>query len=553
MLGLVMAAACPDTSPPALLICPKGAVKPGEDIWVHAFDNRPSAGATVAISLKIEAGQTQWGRLETLNFPESYTKYAGENGIVASLQIRSRFHQQMFKEDSPESIRIHASVVENGWVVPDENRGLPSEVRTLAPPCSFPVLLARPADAGQPDGGASDAQTADRPSTTPDADESTPPMDRPDAAIDLDAAEDVMSDGSTNEVGASRCPASTDAGDVDAGLRSPLFSVPATYAVGAGANDVAVADFNRDGRDDLAVTTHASLWVLLGNGDGTFQPATDHQAGSRPVAVAVADLSGDGSVDLVAANSAGRSVSVLLGRGDGTFQSHVDYVTAAGPSALALGDFDRDGDADIVVANYDGRSVTPLLGAGDGTFVIRTAVRVGVALSIGAADLDQDQSLDLVLGGPSVDVLWGDGTGGFTSPLAYADVVGASVAVGDLNGDDRDDVVATDYSGSIHALLAGTARTAATIVSHPIGRVPESIAIGDLNGDGTQDLALGVGDNEPTVLLGRGDGTFVAGPSLCLVEPSRVARGDFNRDGKLDLAVTSYTAGTVAVLLNTTP
>ncbi len=115
--------------------------------------------------------------------------------------------------------------------------------------------------------------------------------------------------------------------------------------------------------------------MLLGNGDGTFQPKTDYAAGGLPSSVATADVNHDGKVDLVVANANGDSVSVLLGNGDGTFHPEVEYSAGSSPHAVAISDVNGDGKADLVVADQTSNVVSVLLGNGDGTFRPRLTLR----------------------------------------------------------------------------------------------------------------------------------------------------------------------------------
>ena len=160
------------------------------------------------------------------------------------------------------------------------------------------------------------------------------------------------------------------------------FQAPKLYAVGTssglprGAGSILVAgDFTGDGHLDLAVANSGSndVSVLLGNGDGTFQPAVEYAVGQDPDALVAGDFTGDGHLDLAVANMGSNDISVLLGNGDGTFQPAVEYAAGQGPVALAAGDFTGDGKLDLAVvddgdANGNGAGVSVLLGNGDGTF-----------------------------------------------------------------------------------------------------------------------------------------------------------------------------------------
>ena len=150
----------------------------------------------------------------------------------------------------------------------------------------------------------------------------------------------------------------------------PFQGVP----VGNNPEAVAVGDLNHDGNLDFVTANVGddTVSVVLGNGDGTFQPAAIYPVGSGPAAVVVADLNHDGNLDLVTANTGalqpGTTVSVLLGKGDGTFGPAATYVVGSGPHSVAVGDFNHDGNLDLVTANFVSRTASVLLGNGDGTF-----------------------------------------------------------------------------------------------------------------------------------------------------------------------------------------
>ena len=163
-----------------------------------------------------------------------------------------------------------------------------------------------------------------------------------------------------------------------AATQTVSFNAPRVYPVGPQPYSVAVGDFNHDGKPDMAVTIGGSdaVAILMGNGNGTFQPAVDYPVGGTPDSVAVGDFNGDGKLDLAVANSASNTVSILLGNGDGTFQPQVSYAVGMGASSVAVGDFNGDGKLDLAVANAGsialpriyGTTISILLGNGDGTF-----------------------------------------------------------------------------------------------------------------------------------------------------------------------------------------
>jgi hypothetical protein len=180
---------------------------------------------------------------------------------------------------------------------------------------------------------------------------------------------------------------------------------------------VAVADVNGDGRLDLAVANYSygasagSVSVLLGNGNGTFQGAVNFAVGSIPVSVAVADVNGDGRPDLVTANQSGNSVSVLLGNGNGTFQSAVNFGVGSSPRSVAVADVNGDGRPDLVTANFGSGSVSVLLGNGNGTFHSAVNFYASSPVSGAVADVNGDGRPDLVaasFGGANVSVLLGN-------------------------------------------------------------------------------------------------------------------------------------------------
>jgi hypothetical protein len=354
---------------------------------------------------------------------------------------------------------------------------------------------------------------------------------------------------------------------------------------------VVVADLNGDGKPDLVVASilGGPLGVLLGNGDGTFQPAVS--VGGAAFAVAVADLNGDGKPDLVVATLTS-TVGVLLGNGDGTFGPEVPYASGGSIStSVAIADVNGDGKPDLVVTNEEGQVfgglVDVLLGNGDGTLqpAVTYASGGGDAWSVAIVDVNGDGKADLVVANVCsqsscsthgvVSVLLGNGNGTFQTAATYdsGGFQAFSVAVADVNGDGKLDIaVANVASDNVGVLLGngdGTFQPAVTYAPGGIlGQGPQSVALADVNGDGKPDLLVancasnrirscGAAHGVAGVLLGNGDGTFQPAVTFGSAGYSAwaVAAADVNGDGRPDLLIANYcgatycTNGSVGVLV----
>ena len=346
-----------------------------------------------------------------------------------------------------------------------------------------------------------------------------------------------------------------------------------------------MGDFNGDGNADLAAANadNNTVSVLLGNGDGTLQAAKGYDAGGSAAAIAIGDFNGDGKVDL-AVGSNYHNVNVLLGNGDGSFQAARTFDSGGDtPLSLAVGDFNGDGKSDLAVASlFNGGgtgSLSVLLGNGDGTFQTALTYPLGTYPgSIAVGDFNGDHKLDVALGNTlllpgTISVLLGNGDGSFQAPENFdAGGDAEALAVADFNGDGTLDLATVnDYNNSSDGqsqagvLIGNGDGTFQPAQDFPLGThrshegdegYPAFIKVGDLNGDGKPDLAIANEHANTTgvsLLLGNGDGTFQTPQVLATAYPtSSVALGDFNGDGKPDLAVTSpfYAPPGVGVLLN---
>ncbi len=295
--------------------------------------------------------------------------------------------------------------------------------------------------------------------------------------------------------------------------------------------------------------------LLLGVGASTasaqsFSTATDYSVGDNPNSGVAADFNADGKPDLAIGNVLNKNVSVLLNNGNGTFAGAVNYPVDFNPEALAAADFNGDGKLDLAVGNFLGGPTSAgtfsiLIGNGNGTFQAAVTQAVGSPFSIAATDLNADGKQDLVAASASTDkvsVMLGNGNGTFQSPVTYN--VGdapRTLAIADFNGDSKPDVAVTNSgSGSttVSVLIGngdGTLQAASPV---NVGERPEGMATGDLNGDSKPDLVVAATNaNAVLVLLGNGNGTFQGPVSYPtgLFEPLNLALADFNGDGKLDV------------------
>lgn len=302
-----------------------------------------------------------------------------------------------------------------------------------------------------------------------------------------------------------------------------VFTFPANdYSLG-----ILARDFNGDGKMDIAFTVHQlnEIVVLPGNGNGTFSAPIITSTTLAPDFMQTADVNGDGKLDLVIVDQSSNKVSVLFGKGDGSFQAPVDYALGGtNPQDLALADVNRDGHPDIVVGDYDSETVNILLNDGTGKFAPASGSPFSVGmqvLGLEVADFNGDGKPDIA-------------TAGYGNCSPGPSTIRVSLGNGD----------GTFQAPLKEQCISGLAPGRHYSDNQPI----------DLNGDGKFDIVFGnEGNNEIDVGLGNGDGTFTqavyvasqgqTGAGAYYADGNAVidiAVADFNGDGMLDLLATEY-------------
>jgi hypothetical protein len=355
------------------------------------------------------------------------------------------------------------------------------------------------------------------------------------------------------------------------GTRGGAFAAKVDYATGHTPAALLAADFRNIGKTDLAVVNQddgsggpGSVSILLGNGNGTFKTHVDYPVGNYPVGIVTADFNGDGKLDLAVVNDYDSTVSLLLGNGDGTFQSQILLSVGTEPNSIGTADFNDDGKADLITSNASG-TVSVLLSKGDGSFTRVDSPNGLVApdfSSLVVADFNRDHKPDVVISSISQQLLLltGNGDGSFQAPVPIPGSVPDSIHYllgADFNHDGIEDVAEEGIGGTLFVFLGRGDGTFQKPVLSAIssGWTATRLATGDVNGDGRLDLVVAdTGNSSVDVLLGNGKGSFAPTSSAAVGSPygpNATVVADFNGDGKLDLAVaeTNFPHGRVSVQL----
>ena len=353
---------------------------------------------------------------------------------------------------------------------------------------------------------------------------------------------------------------------------------------------VAAGDFNGDGFTDFAVGTCCSpstgITIFLSRGDGSLQHGvsygTEGNSNGNMLNVAVADFNGDGKLDVAAVDSTNGLVQIFNGVGDGTFTVGSSYSTDEGdglPWGIVTGDFNNDQHTDIAVVNQGSPDVAVLLNDGSGGFTVATYGLSTTAFAIAAGDINGDGVLDLLVplnnGTAGVAVLLGDSVnpGAFKPETDVALVNGAAtyrnpayITVADLNGDGKLDFAVTidDYSLGNQGIAVALGKGDGTFGTPSLYSTtrqnfasfgwpyPAYVRAADINGDGKADLVYTNEDFSTVgVLFGNGNGTFGTPNEYPAGEDAfGLALADVNGDGAVDVVTANFDTAQVTVLLN---
>ena len=358
------------------------------------------------------------------------------------------------------------------------------------------------------------------------------------------------------------------------GYGNGLFAPDVTYYTDDSYDSIvlAIGDANNDGRLDIFFAKYysGSIGILLGYGDGTFssQTISEFHWNTYPTSIAVADFNNDGRLDIAVVNSISESVGILLGWGNGTFQNQIIFSTGgfSKPISLAVGDFNSDGNMDIVVSSrpHEEEHILILLGNGHGNFSFHGKYTTGIysdPCSVVVGQFSNNKQLDIAvsnLGTHQVGIFLGYGDGTFTSQTTYSMEPmynPAWIEFGDFNNDNLTDLAVADHWMStvgIFLAFIDTSFVDSTTYFTGSAALPTSIVLGHFTNDGQLNIVVGnYGTHDIVILNYSGNGKFsmqITYTGDSTFYPSCIIASDFNNDKQLDIAVANSVTDTITVL-----
>lgn len=328
-----------------------------------------------------------------------------------------------------------------------------------------------------------------------------------------------------------------------------------------------LADVNGDGILDLITSLYAtdSVSVQLGKGDGTFGPATSIliSAGFGPAEVHAVSLRGNGTMDLIVGSFNLNEIAVLLGNGNGTFAPATFYTVGTAintPTSLTTGDFNDDGSLDVAVANTGDNTVSILLGNGSGTLTASgSPISVGrTPEAIRAADFNGDSFSDLAVANYSdgtISILLNNKNGTFTA-TSVGDGARSGPQALAIHGSGTSQLLAVaNFQANTVSVMQNNGSGVFTIqTTVPVDKGPDDVSFADFNGDGVQDLVVSSYTNGTVNLaIGSLGGSYtVLSPFSVGNKPYSAAAGDLDLDGTPDLVVSNCFSNNTGVLLDGT-